>query len=510
MEGGKAQKAETVGCHNSARASEGGNGSASPERPTSIYGEGLSSASGKEAALSTQEAEPSLQAIHRRISRKADMRLLPLVVLLYALSLIDRTNLAGARISGIDAALGLNLGNRYSVVLSIFYIGYVLFELPSNIVLKKAGAPLWLSILALLFGVITLGIGFAKNYATLVALRILLGTLEAGLFPGCLYLMAAWYPRYELQKRVAIFFTGATLLSSFANILSYGLTQIADEPEINGWEYIFIVQGAITIGIAIINFIFLPEFPESKRGNKFLSADEKEALVSRLISERGDAESGKVTWKVVKDVCLAWHTWTVGFVYIGGSCSLYSFLFFLPVILRNSFGFTTVMAFCLSAPPAAFSVFYSLAMSWFADRVHQRGVFVISNSVVAVAGLALTGFLNPPAGRYVGTFLGMGGSTALVSSALAWGQNNVRLDSRRSVLTVTQAVFAAIGGIYSAQVFRQQDAPDYTPGIIATGALLLFNAFLSILSVYFLRRENQKADRGEIMIEESVEFRYTL
>lgn len=136
---------------------------------------------------------------------KLDARLIPIVVLLYALSLIDRTNLAGARISGIDGALGLDLGNRYSVVceshsrhtiryrvvpkpfmysnlsstVSVFYVGYVFFELPSNIILKKLGAPLWLSILALLFGVVTLGIGFSRNYATLLALRILLGIFEA-------------------------------------------------------------------------------------------------------------------------------------------------------------------------------------------------------------------------------------------------------------------------------------------------------------------------------------------
>lgn len=145
-----------------------------------------------------------------------------------------------------------------------------------------------------------------------------------------------------------------------------------------------------------------------------------------------------------------------GFLYIGGSCSLYSFLFFLPILLRESFGFSFVKAFTLSAPPAAFSVFYSLAFGWLADKTRQRGVWAIINSFVAVLGLALTGFLDAPSGRYVGTFLGMGGSTAMVTSALAWGQNNVRLDARRNVVTVTQVVFAAIGGIYSSQVFRQQ------------------------------------------------------
>ena len=113
-------------------------------------------------------------------------------------------------------------------------------------------------------------------------------------------------------------------------------------------------------------------------------------------------------------------------------------------------------AFTLSTPPAAFAVFYSLAFGWLADKTRKRGVWAILNALVAVLGLALTGFVSSSAGRYVGTFLGFGGSTAMVSSALAWGQNNVRLDAKRSVVTVTQVIFAAIGGIYSSQVFRQQ------------------------------------------------------
>lgn len=141
---------------------------------------------------------------------------------------------------------------------------------------------------------------------------------------------------------------------------------------------------------------------------------------------------------------------------MGGSCGLYGFLFFLPIILRDSFGYSQVASFCLTAPPAAFAVLFSYAISWAADKTRRRGPFIILECATGIAGLAMTGFLKNPTPRYVGTFLGEAGTTALIVTSLAWGQNNIRDDARRNVVTVIQIIFAAIGGIYSALVFRQQ------------------------------------------------------
>lgn len=141
---------------------------------------------------------------------------------------------------------------------------------------------------------------------------------------------------------------------------------------------------------------------------------------------------------------------------MGGSCGLYGFLFFLPVILSKSFGYSQVASFCLTAPPAAFAVIFSYVVSYFADKTRLRGPFVVLECVTGIAGLAMTGFLEHPTPRYIGTFLGEAGTTALIVTSLAWGQNNIRDDARRNVVTVVQIVNAAVGGIYSALVFRQQ------------------------------------------------------
>ncbi|KEF55598.1 uncharacterized protein A1O9_08348 [Exophiala aquamarina CBS 119918] len=427
---------------------------------------------------------------------------------LYTLCLIDRTNIGGARISGLDQAVDLDVGNRASVIILIFYVGYIAMELPSNMLLRKFGAATWLSFLGVAWGLVVLGFGFSKNWQTVAVLRVMLGILEAGLFPGVIYLVGSWYTRYEIQKRIAVVFLSAAFLSSFANILAYGLTQIASNPELGGWKWIFIVEGALTVALALGAYFILIDFPDSKR-NKFLSTEEIEVINARLIRSRGTLEGGKVTWRIVKDTVTDWQVWTIGTVYMSGSCGTYGFLFFLPIILRRGLEYSQQLAFVLTAPPAAVAIVYGLALAWAADKYRVRGPFILLHCTFGIVGLCMIGFLQAPTPRYVGSFLGQCGTNGLIVTGLAWGQNNVRGDARRSVVTAIFIMLAGVGGIYSALVFRQQDAPNYLPGVIATGALILLAAVLTLITSPLLIRANRQADAGKLLIEGSAEFRYT-
>lgn len=190
----------------------------------------------------------------KRVLRKIDWRLLPILGCLYTIALVDRSNVAVARISGMDEDLGLAEGNRASIILMVFFIGYIIFELPSNAFIHRLGAANWLAFLAFAWGLVTLGMGFLNEWIGLAVLRAFLGVLEAGFFPGqspvptasqadttythtlpgCVYLVSSWYARYEVQKRMAGFFLTASALSAFANILAYGLIQISNHHSYKG------------------------------------------------------------------------------------------------------------------------------------------------------------------------------------------------------------------------------------------------------------------------------------
>lgn len=165
------------------------------------------------------------------------MRLLPVLATIYSFALIDRVNLPNARIAGMDEDLGLSIGNRYTLITMIFFVPYVIFQFPANIVIRKLGACLWLSSLVVAWGIVCIGIGFNNNWTETMGCRVLLGILEAGYYPGCIFLLSCWYLRYEVQKRFSAFYLLALLSSGFSNILAYGLSQMEGVGGLNGWRW---------------------------------------------------------------------------------------------------------------------------------------------------------------------------------------------------------------------------------------------------------------------------------
>ncbi|KAJ4179419.1 hypothetical protein NW755_012504 [Fusarium falciforme] len=445
----------------------------------------------------------------KRVLRKVDWRLLPILGCLYTIALVDRSNVAVARISGMDEDLGLDQGSRASISLMVFFIGYIIFEIPSNAFIHKLGAANWLAFLAVAWGLVSLGIGFLHNWQGFAVLRSFLGVFEAGFFPGCVYLVSSWYRRYEVQKRMAGFFLTASALSAFANILAYGLIQISKLHSYKGWRWIFIIEGAITVVAGIGSWFIIVDFPDSS-ANTFLTPEERAFVKARLAADRGPEEREKVTLKVVAKTAADWKPWAFSLMYAAGAVGVYAFLFFLPLILRGGLGYSLEMSFILSTPPSLFSVIEAMTISWLADKMKMRGPFVVFQGLIGIIGLCMTGFLDSPTPRYIGTFLGVAGANGLVVTTLAWQANNIVGDSRRAVSTAILISMSGVGGIYSSMVFRQQDAPNYLPGIIAVMAINIAAVLTAIATMVLLRWQNQRADKGEVLCEDREGFRYTL
>ncbi|KAI1053273.1 hypothetical protein LB506_012307 [Fusarium annulatum] len=460
------------------------------------------------------ETKDNVQPAHdtkfeKRVLRKIDTRLLPILGCLYTIALVDRSNVAVARISGMDEDLDLAVGNRVSIVLMVFFIGYILFEIPSNAFIHKLGAANWLAFLAFAWGLVSLGIGFLNNWAGLAVLRALLGVFEAGFFPGCVYLVSSWYKRYEVQKRMAGFFLTASALSAFANILAYGIIQISKTHHYKGWRWIFIVEGAITVVAGIGSWFIIVDFPDSDK-NTFLTPEERAFVKERLSEDRGPEEREKVTLEIIGQTAADWKPWAYSLMYMAGAVGVYAFLFFLPIILRGGLGYSLELSFILSTPPALFAVVEAMSISWLADKTRLRGPFVIFQGLIGIIGLCMTGFIDSPTPRYVGTFLGVAGANGLVVTTLAWQANNIVGDARRAVSTGFLISMSGVGGIYSSMVFRQQDAPNYIPGLIAVMAINVGAVVVAALTMLMLRHNNRQADKGKCLCEGREGFRYTL
>lgn len=220
--------------------------------------------------------------------RKIDLRLLPMVILMYILNYLDRNNIAAARLAGLESDLSLT-GTQYLTALSILFVGYILMQIPSNLFLDKVGKPaIYLPGVMIVWGIISAATAGVKSYGELVAVRFLLGFVEAAYFPGCLFFLSSWYTRKELGFRTAIMFSGSLLSGAFSGLISAGITHGLDGARgLRAWRWLFIIEGAITVVVALGAFWVLPNFPTT---TGWLTEQERDLAVWRLEEDVGEED----------------------------------------------------------------------------------------------------------------------------------------------------------------------------------------------------------------------------
>ncbi|KAH6967914.1 major facilitator superfamily domain-containing protein [Ilyonectria sp. MPI-CAGE-AT-0026] len=441
----------------------------------------------------------------RNLLRKIDWHVLPWLCVAYALSLIDRTNIAAAKIVGMVQDLNLH-GSMYSVALLVFFITYILTEIPSNAIVKHLGTRIYLAILLVSWGAVAMCFGFIKNYGQLVALRVLLGFFEGGFNPACIFVISCWYKPYEVQRRLSIWFVFGSVVSGFGGILSYGLSMMEGDGGLRGWRWIFIVPGAFTVALALPVFLWAPEFPES---SKWTNTATLQLARERLSESQAEGSEERTTVGGLLAAASDWKVYVLAMLLMLPTAGSYSLAFFTPSIL-SSFGFSVALSQILTTPPYIFSAIISVATGIVADRVKMRSPFIIGYSLLVIVGLTMMGWGNNTGARLVGIFLAVTGNNCAIPSALAFLSNNVVDTRKRQFAVPIQTVFGGIGGIVGAVVFREQDYPGYRPGLYASFGCMSLNIVLAGCLALYLARENKKADEEGKVLEGIHGYRYTL
>ncbi|KAK0454278.1 major facilitator superfamily domain-containing protein [Desarmillaria tabescens] len=418
--------------------------------------------------------------------RHVDWRLLPLLGSLYALSLIDRTNIGIALVTKMSADLGLDVGTRYNIVSCIYFIPYILLELPSNLCLRAVGARNLLSGGVITWGAVQLAMGFVPTWEYLALCRTLLGVFEAGFFPALVFIVTTWYKRYEVQKKLAAMHVTSILAGGFSAILAYALSLLDGKGGLSGWAWIFIIEGAATIAFGIASWIFIPDFPDK---NTFLTAKQTALVLRRIEEDRGDSVPDSLRGKVLLHLS-DWKIWIFATMYLCVTVPAYAVAFFASSIL-SGMGWNLEMSLLLVSKLrlVAVSVIF---FAWLSDRYRMRALFLAIQALMTIIGLALIGYADMSGWRYAGIFLASAGCSASIPGLLAYTSNNIVSQSKRAVTTAITVSFGGIGGIIATTIYRQQDLPRYLPGIIATISLqVLLLILLGIMTVYFWY-ENKK------------------
>lgn len=315
----------------------------------------------------------SEQALMTKIAR----RLMPLLVIMFLIAFIDRQNVGFAKLQMVHA-LGMS-ESSYGLGASLFFIGYLLFEVPSTLALHRFGARLWLARIMMTWGVVTMLLGFTHSTGLFYVLRFALGVAEAGFYPGVIYYLTLWFPQSQ-RTRVLGFFTLGSALANMLGSLTGGLLLSLDGSfGLAGWQWVFVATGAPAVVVALVALRLLPESVERAT---FLSDDEKRRVHAALAREAPPEAVSESPWRALVDP----RVLMFALAYMLMSTSLYGVTYWLPTLLKSS-GVAASANGLLNMIPWAIA---ALLLLWLPARIKRERI--VLKAMAAVAGIGVAGF----------------------------------------------------------------------------------------------------------------------
>ncbi|KAH0605226.1 uncharacterized protein H6S33_005208 [Morchella sextelata] len=442
----------------------------------------------------------------KRLVRKIDFYLMPMLWIMYIMNYIDRTNIGNARIAGMGDDLSLD-DQEYAWVLSIFFFGYLLCEVPSNMILSRSQPSIFLPGIMLVWGALSAVMAVSHTYGALLGFRFILGCIESGFFPGVLYLLSCWYKKGELGKRFAIFYSAAILSGAFGGIFAGAITGHLDNVHgIHGWRWLFIIEGAATVGISCIAFFVLLDFPATTK--KFTEAERNLAVI-RLLHDGMD--SGRTVKRMshkeaLMSAVVDWRTWVFTFLFmmVAGSGTI---SYFIPT-LTKSLGYDTVTAQYMTVPIYAVATVSCNVLAYSADRFAERRWHVTVALFVGFISCVLTATIPSNTVRYVMICFTASGIWSALPLLLAWTSNTVELpaEKRAVVLAIVNAC-GNFSSVYGSRIWPSWNAPSYSVGFGCTASFLGAGTVLAALMPILLAKWRYKMTETERGIVEAREDR---
>jgi MFS family permease len=342
--------------------------------------------------------------------RKVDLRLLPFLFLCYILAYLDRVNVGFAKLQMLkdlslsDAAFATGAG--------IFFIGYFFFEVPSNVLLKKFGARMWIARIMITWGIISACMMFVRGEWSFYAMRFILGVAEAGFFPGVIFYLTLWYPSRMRSTRTAWFVAAIAASGVIGNPVSgWIMDSLGGVMNLAGWQWLYLAQGIPSIVVGIWVIFYLNSSIEEAR---WLAAEEKALLAKNLVAE----DQHKTETRLI-DAFKSTKVWVLCAIYFTLMIGLYGITFWLPTIVK-AFGIKGYLEVGLvTAIPYGVAVIGMILLSLHSDKTGERRLHYVLNVTVGAAGLVLSGvFASNPILAII--FLSFGTLGVIGSMPLFW------------------------------------------------------------------------------------------
>ncbi|MGY4476271.1 MFS transporter [Bradyrhizobium sp. USDA 3364] len=318
-----------------------------------------------------------------RVLRKISLRIVPFIMLLYFVAFIDRVNIGFAALT-MNKDIGLS-PTVYGFGAGIFFWGYFLFEVPSNIILHKVGARIWIARVMITWGIVSAAMALVQGATSFYVLRFLLGAAEAGFFPGIILYLSYWFPARQRAAVTALFMAAAPLSTVLGSPVSGALLEMDGMLGFKGWQWLFVLEAVPAVLLGFVVLGFLTDRPEQAR---WLADDERAWLVKSMKAENDGkaATASHSIWRGLADP----RVLALALVYFGTSAGLYTLGVWAPQIIKQ-FGLSSLQVGFLNAVPATIAVAAMILWARHSDRTGERTWHVVLACLMAAAGLALAG-----------------------------------------------------------------------------------------------------------------------
>lgn len=324
---------------------------------------------------------------------KITWRIIPLLFICYIIAYIDRINVGFTKLQlqevlGVDASV---FGSVYGLGAGLFFIGYFLFEVPSNLIMQRVGARIWIARIMIIWGLVSMTMLFIHSTTAFYSVRFMLGVAEAGFYPGVILYLTYWFPDKQRAHTVALFATGTVIAGIVGSPLSGAILELHNKGGLAGWQWLFLLEGIPAVLMGLVVFFVLPNRPQNA---KWLSPAEKVWVQSRL-DEEALQSKGKAHFRL-SDAFKSGRIWLLCFIYFLLTVGIYGYEMWLPSILKELSGLSYSLVGMINAIPYLMAIVVMLLVGYHSDKTGERRWHVAITAFSAALGFGLSAWLQNP------------------------------------------------------------------------------------------------------------------
>ncbi|KAK1625156.1 major facilitator superfamily domain-containing protein [Colletotrichum phormii] len=385
--------------------------------------------------------------------RKLDAYLMPMLWLMYFLNFLDRNALVNSKLNNLDKDLNLK-GSEYNTCVSIFFVGYITGQVPSNMLVTRIKPAYYMSGWMMAWAIVSTLICVVKDYHGMLACRLVLGLTEAPFYSGACYLASLFYTRKEVATRMAVFYTGNLLASSFSGLIATGVFAGLDGRHgLAGWRWLFLIQGVFTIGVALVAFFVLPNAPLQTR---WLTREERELAHSRVANDTTEMRQGTSTWSGLWEAVTDYRTW-------------------VPALMGNLH---------LSA---------NNFKNYLPTAFNERTWHITGSKAVAIVGFAVATSTMNIGARYFAMVVFVAATYGVNNINVAWTSATVgQTDEKKAAAIAIVNTLGNLTFVFTPYLWPDSDSPLFRRAMIASIAFSLGVVLTAWAMKFILKRANRK------------------